>query len=182
MEYIKNLLKKTGWISLVESVIFAIIGLILICNPEQSIQVIYTILGIIFILAGAYKIFIHLTAKENGNVYDNSIVFGIMAIVIGIITMVFSKEITTLFSISIGVWIIYSSILRLSSSIRLKTISPASNLWIVSLVLSIIMLICGVYIVASAKALVATIGVFILIYAIIDICENLIFLNNVKNV
>ena len=57
MEYIKNLLKKTGWISLVESVIFAIIGLILICNPEQSIQVIYTILGIIFISLKSSPIF-----------------------------------------------------------------------------------------------------------------------------
>ena len=180
MENFKNILKKTGSISLLESILFAIIGIILIKNPEGTINFISTVLGIIFIFFGAYKIFLQLINKEKGNVYENGIVFGIMSIIIGIVVMVFGKEISTIFSLIIGIWVIYSAILRISSSIKLKSINAESKIWIISLALSIIMLICGVYIVANSAALVATIGVFILIYSIIDIIENIIFLNNIQ--
>lgn len=180
MEYLKNILKKTGWASLIESIFFAIIGIILINNPEGTISFISTILGITFIIIGAYKIINRMLAVEKGNIYDNNVIFGIMAVVIGIITIVFGKQISTLFSIVIGVWIIYSAILRIGSSMKLKEIKPESKLWIISLVLSILMLICGIYIVANSAILVATIGVFILIYSLIDIFENIIFLYNIK--
>ena len=44
------------------------------------------------------------------------------------------------------------------------------------------MLICGIYIVANSGAIVSTIGVFVLIYSIIDIIENIIFLKNVNDI
>lgn len=179
MEYLKKLLTKTGWISLVESIVFAIIGIVLIQNPEGSVKVISCILGIIFILIGVYKIIVHLAEKETGNLYDYSVVFGLMAIVIGIIMMAFSRTISTLFGIIIGIWIIYSAILRASTSIRLKELGD-SKIWIFSLILSTIMLICGIYVVVNASKIAAAIGVFVLIYSIIDIIENVIFLKNVN--
>lgn len=179
MEYLKKILTKTGWLSLVESLVFAIIGIVLIQNPEGSVKVISYILGISFIVIGVYKIIAHLVAKEKGNLYDYSVVFGLMAIVIGIVMIVFSGAISTLFGVIVGIWIIYSAILRASSSIKLKELD-SSKIWIISLVLSALMLICGIYIVANASKIVAAIGVFILIYAIIDIIENIIFLKNVN--
>src|SRR5574344_2246250 len=179
MEYLKKLLKKTGWLSLVESVIFAIIGIVLIQNPEGSVKVISYILGISFIISGAYKIIAHLAEKQTGNLYDYSVVYGLMAIIIGIIMMVFSGAISTLFGVIVGIWIIYSAILRASSSIKLKEISD-SKIWIVSIVLSVLMLICGIYIIANASKIAAAIGIFVLIYSIIDIVENIIFLKNVS--
>lgn len=181
MEYLKKILTKTGWLSLVESLVFAIIGIVLIQNPEGSVKVISYILGIAFILIGAYKIIAHLASDEKGNIYDYSIVYGIMAIIIGIIMMVFSGAISTLFGVIVGVWIIYSAILRASSSIKLKEFGT-SKIWILSLVLSVLMLICGIYIIANASKIAAAIGVFILIYSIIDIVENIIFINNVKEI
>ena len=179
MEYLKKILTKTGWLSLVESLIFAIIGIVLIQNPEGSIKVISYILGIGFIVIGVYKILAHLASKEQGNLYDYSIIYGIMAIVIGIVMIIFSGAISTLFGVIVGIWIIYSAILRASSSIRLKDLN-SSKIWIFSLILSVLMLVCGIYIVANASKIAAAIGVFILIYAIIDIIENVIFLRNVN--
>ena len=40
MEYFKNLLKKTGWVSIVESLMFAILGIILVWKPEGVMAVI----------------------------------------------------------------------------------------------------------------------------------------------
>ena len=89
MEYLKNVLKKTGWMSLVESVIFAIIGLVLIQNPEGTVKFMSYLLGAIFILVGVYKIVVHVMEKQNGGLYNYSFVYGIMAVVIGIITIAF---------------------------------------------------------------------------------------------
>ena len=50
MEYIEKIFKKTGWISILESVIFAILGAIVIWKPEGTVKAISFILGIIFIL------------------------------------------------------------------------------------------------------------------------------------
>ena len=50
MEYIEKIFKKTGWISILESVIFAILGAIVIWKPEGTVKAISFILGIIFII------------------------------------------------------------------------------------------------------------------------------------
>lgn len=81
--------------------------------------------------------------------------------------------------IIIGVWIIYSALLRATSALKLREYK--SNVWIYAIVLAVVMLICGIYIVANSGAIVSTIGVFVLIYSIIDIIENIIFLKNVND-
>lgn len=176
MEYLKHILKKSGWTSLIESIIFALIGLILIRNPEGTVSFISVFLGIALIIIGVYKIMVQLMAKEKGSLYENGIVFGIMMIILGIVTIAFGKEISTVFSVVTGIWIIYSAILRILSSLRLKEINGTSKIWIISLILSILILICGICILVNSATLVATIGVFILIYSVTDICENLILL------
>ena len=55
MEYFEKIMKKTGWTSLLSSIVFAILGIILITNPEGTVKFVSAILGIMFILAGAYK-------------------------------------------------------------------------------------------------------------------------------
>ena len=49
MEYIQKIFKKSGWISIIESVIFAILGLILIWKPEGTVKFVSYVLGIVFI-------------------------------------------------------------------------------------------------------------------------------------
>ena len=179
MEYIDKILKKTGWLSIAESIIFAIIGIVLIKNPEETVKVITYILGIIFILIGIYKIFQYESAKGKDDLYNYGLVYGAMAIIIGLITIAFSNTIGSLFRIIVGIWIIYSALLRMSSAIKLRKLED-SKLWIATLTLAILMLICGLYVIANSGTIIATIGVFILIYSIIDIIENTIFLKNVK--
>ena len=56
MEYIQKILKKSGLVGIIESLIFAVLGAILIANPEETVKVISYILGAIFIFIGIYKI------------------------------------------------------------------------------------------------------------------------------
>ena len=179
MEYLNSILKKTGMYSLISSIVFAILGIVLIAYPNGTITVISYIIGIMFFLVGAYKALNYFSNKGNYDLYNYDLAFGIIAIILGIVTIAYGSQIFSIFRILIGLWIIYSAIIRLSLSLKLKTLG--TNAWKYSLILSIVMLICGIYAIANNGIIIVTIGVIVLIYAIIDIIESIIFLNNVND-
>ena len=163
MEYLDSVLKKTGKASLVSSIIFAILGIILIAYPEGTIKFISYVIGIMFIAVGLYKGINYIKNKEIYNMFNYDMALGIIAI----------------FRIMIGIWIVYSAIIRMSLSAKLKVIE--SNTWIYSLIIAFAMIICGVFIICNSGAIVVTIGTIILIYSILDIIESIIFLKNVNS-
>ena len=179
MEYINKIFKKSGTFSIIESVIFAILGVILIINPEQTVKIISYILGAGLIIIGAYKIFIYIQEKGNNDLFNYQLIYGVMAIVIGLIAIIYSSTIGTIFRIIIGMWIIYSAVVRASSALKLKTVS--SRIWIYTLIIAIAMFICGLYVVLNEGAIIVTIGTLMLIYAMMDIIENIIFIKHLND-
>lgn len=180
MEYIEKIFKKSGWISIVESTIFAILGMILIAKPEGTVKFISTILGIIFIGVGLYKIINYFSSKGKYDFYNYDLIYGLMAGVIGIVTIAYSSQIGSIFRVIIGIWIIYSSFLRMSLALKLKNLNL--KVWIYSLVLAIIMFVCGLYITLNSGAIIITIGWMMVISSIIDIIQDVIFMKNVKEI
>ena len=173
-------LKKAGWTSILTSVVFAIIGLIMIYYPESTIMFISTIIGIFFIVVGIIKIINYFIARGNSTLFSNDIAWGLIAIILGLVTMVYSGTIESILRIMIGIWIIYSGFTRFNLSFRLKNIN--SKLWAFVLILSIIMVVGGVYVTFYPGALIVTLGVIILIYSIIDLIEGFIFMRNMNDI
>ena len=122
MEFLKKILKKTGWASILESIIFAILGIVLVCNPVGTVKLITGILGTIFIVIGICKIINYFISRENNNFYNYDLIYGLTTIVIGIIAMVYMNIIGSVFRIIIGVWIVYTSFVRVNSAIQIKRI------------------------------------------------------------
>ena len=180
MEYIKKILKKTGWISILESIIFIILGAVMVWEPEGTIKTISYIIGGIFIAIGVFKIFSYFASKGQNDFYNNDLIYGLMACVLGIVAIVCSTTISSVLRVIMGIWIIYSSFIRINLSIKLKKFT--SKIWIYSLVLAIVMFICGLYITLNQGAIMVTVGIMIIVYSVIDIIENIIFMRNVKEV
>lgn len=176
MEYLRKLLKKAGWISILESIIFAILGIILVCKPEGTVKAITYILGTVFILIGIFKIMNYFIDRGNDDFYNFDLIYGLTAIVIGIVTMAYMNVIGSIFRIIIGVWIIYTSFVRINSSLQIKRMG--SSLWSWSLALAIIMFICGLYVVINPGTIIVSIGIIMIVYSVIDIIENIIFMKN----
>lgn len=182
MNYIEKIFKRSGWFSILISLIFAVLGIILICFPTVTMTVIAYVLGIIFILIGGFRLFNYFSAKGKYDLYNTDLVFGILALVIGIITMVYSSTIIMIFRVIIGAWIIYSSLIRLNVAFKLRAQKIPTKVWGVILGLAIAMLLCGLIVIFNGGAIMMTVGIFILIYSIIDIIEEFIFLRNVKEI
>lgn len=178
MESIREFLKKQGWISILSAIGLGMLGIILIMNPVESLTFVSNILGAMFIIVGLYKIIIHFINKSKNDFYDNEIATGIIITIIGIVIFAFSKELESIFRIIIGIGVIYKSIINIDLSLKLKY--SASKIWMFSLVIGIIMLACGIYVVFTPSALIVTLGIIILVNAIIDIIDNALFINDIK--
>ena len=180
MEHFNKILKKVGFSSIVVSLIFAILGLVLIMKPEGTVKFISYIIGTMFILVGIVRIMTYVFSKNKYDFYNYDMLFGIISILIGIVAIIYTDTIGTIFRIIVGIWIIYSGLTRIDLSIKLKELN--SIVWTYSLGLSVTMLLGGIYILVNSGAIVITIGVLMLVYAIIDIIESVFFMKNVNKI
>ena len=173
----KNFLKKSGWVDILVSIVFAIIGIFMIMKTDLAIKIISYILGGIFIVIGIIKSIDYFLSKGKYDFYNYDLIYGIIAIIIGLVTIFCSGLVGSIFRFIIAFWIIYSGLIRLSMSFKLHAVEI--DMWNVSLILSIIMIISGIYILFQNGALVLTIGIIMVIYSIIDLIESVIFIRNV---
>ena len=180
MDYLQKMLKKTGVVSIVESVIFIVLGIVLIHEADVAIKIISYVLGMLFIIYGAVKVVQGIKLQKNNyEAYNYELVFGLMFIVIGIVTMYYGSAIETILRIIIGIWIIYSSLIKFTLTLKMRQLEL--RIWGYSFLLSLIMFICGLFIILNSGAIIATIGVIMIIYSVIDIIDDIICLKNIND-
>lgn len=158
--------------SLISAILFLILGIILIPNPDSIIKFVAYILGAIFILLGLTKIFSYVKHKnENPNNYTN-LGFGISFIILGVITMFCSGVIALIIRVIMGGWLLYSGIIKLILAFKLKDFKV--DKWYIPLIGSIIMIICGLYTVIVENIIIKGGGFVLVIYSIIEIIQYII--------
>lgn len=180
MENLKSVLKKNGWISILESIIFAVLGTILVYKPEGTLNIIAWILGGIFIISGIGKIIGYFISRDKNDLFNYELIYGLTAIIIGIVSIAYINVISSIFRIIIGIWIIYISFVRANSALQMKRLGI--SLWIYRLILAAIMFIGGLYVIINSNAIIVSIGAIMIIYAVMDIIENIIFMSNIKRI
>lgn len=178
----EQFLKKIGWTSIITSLCFAILGLVIAYNPNTTFQIISYVLGGILIVYGVIKILEYFRIKDINSMYSAELSFGVIAALFGIVVIVCSDMIEAMIRVLIGIWIIYSGIMRLGLAMNLQKIDTDNKIWLTVLFIALAMLICGIYIVLNPGTVMMTIGIIIVIYAIMDIIEEIIFMNNMKDI
>ena len=172
---LEKFLKRSSWTDIVISLIFILFGAMLISRPEAVISIIAFLLGGISIVIGILRIIDYYSIGNK----DNYILAMAMAlIIIGIIIMFCSDIILSMFRVIIAIWIIYSGIINLQTTIVWKEFK--SKLWILSLILSIAMIIAGIYVLINSGAILQTVGIVIAVYGIGNIIENVIFIKKIN--
>ncbi len=178
----EQILKKMGWASIITSLAFAIIGLIIAYNPNTTFKVISYLIGGIFIIFGIIKIFEYFKTKGSYDLYNYELVYGIIAILLGLVVIFCNEMIETLLRIMVGVWIVYSGAMRLGLALKLQKIDTDNKIWVAVLLIAIAILVCGLFIIANPGTLIATMGILMVVYAVMDIIEEIIFIKNVKEI
>ena len=172
----KKFLKKSGWTDIVISLIFILLGIVLIARPEAIISIIAVVLGLMFISMGALKIIDYFSTDRKDNYL---FAMAVILIIVGIVIMFCADIISSAFRILIAIWIIYSGIMNLQTTIIWKDYK--SKLWLTTLILSFVMIISGIYVLVNNGAILQTVGIAIVVYGLVNVIESVIFIKKVDD-
>lgn len=168
----KNSFKKMCTMSLTTSIILVIVGFLLLLFPEVILSLISYILGGIVLVNGALTIMRYF--KENKeNLWNFDLAYGLLCSILALVIIFNPNAIISIIPLILGIWMMISSIFKIQYSLNLKAYH--SDKWTLTLILAILTLICGVLLMVNpfggALAMTQIIGIFIIIYSVIDIIE-----------
>lgn len=158
---------KSNKISLIAAIIFLIIGVLMLANPNQVIAIISYICGIIAIIYGIYAcIKNYYNTKANSNNPSTELVIGIVSIIIGILFLLLANVIAVAIQYVFGAWILFSGINRLINGLQ---IDKSDNNFIVQIVISSLLILAGLYTILKSNLALQFIGIIMIIYAVLEI-------------
>ncbi len=172
----EKFLKKSSWTDMIVSFLFVLFGIMLIARPESIMSIISILLGAICIIMGVLKGIDYFASGKNDNYL---LAIAIVSVITGVIIMFCADIILSVFRILIAIWIIYSGIMNLQTTIVWKDYK--SRLWLLTLLVAIVMIIGGIYILVNNGAMLQIVGGIIVAYGIMDIMESAIFIKKIDN-
>lgn len=107
------------------SVVYVLLGLLLIIFQNQSLRVICYLLGAACVIYGGVRLIIYFTNKNTGTESSFGFSMGVFDVVLGLVLMAMAEQIVVLFSVIIGIAIIADSIFKLQMAIELKRLDAA---------------------------------------------------------
>lgn len=169
--------KKTIWPSLISSAVILVLGLLLFFKSSATLMGISYVLGGIIIAIGVLAI-IKFISNDHSDVSNQlNIIYGIICIISGMFFIEKPEIIGSIIPLVMGVGIIISSSLKIQQSFNFKNMNSSYFFW--SFLTALLSLICGVILLFNpfkgAVLITRIIGIFLVIYAALDICNAIIF-------
>ncbi|MBO7717955.1 DUF308 domain-containing protein [Candidatus Saccharibacteria bacterium] len=178
VEQLGNNLKQSAWMAVIESLATIILGIILIIWPNIAIKVIAYVVGIFFVIKGAYQIINYFIVKGQNDFFNNGLLVGVISVLVGITALVMGEEIANIFRIVIGIWMVYESLVRMNTAMKLYAAGIAS--WKYMLVISLMMLVLGVFVTFYSGAVITLVGWMMVLTGLVGIIGDAIFIQHVN--
>ena len=159
-----NITIKKDKSSVISSVLFLILGICLFINPTEMVKFITYIIGVIFVVYGSIKLYNYYKFKES--ISNIQLTLGITAIVLGLIIM---------FCNGVIEYVIRLVINKLIVSINSKEYNKK---WTVLLIISIILILGGLYMILKSNIVLSTVGLVLIIYSTVDIISYILYPKN----
>ncbi len=160
-----NIIDYSENTSLLSSIIFLILGCVLFTNPGGIVEFISYILGGVLIIIGIIDYLSYRKTYKNLNIANNSLlVTSIILIILGITSIICSGVIESLVRLIIGSWVLYSGIMRLINVLNFR-----QNSFVTRLIISLLLIICGLYIILKTNLVFKFIGLALIFYSVLEI-------------
>lgn len=168
--------KKTIWPSLISSGVILVLGLLLFFKSLVTLMGISYIFGGLIIAIGVLAIVRFISNNHSDISNQLNIIYGIICIISGIFFIEKPEIIGSIIPVVMGIGIIISSSLKIQQSFNLKSLNSSYFFW--SFVTALLSLICGVVLLFNpfkgAVIITKVIGIFLVMYAILDICNTIV--------
>lgn len=128
---------------LATSIVYMVLGLLLIIWPDQARQIICYALGAAALLYGAYRIIDYFARRQQaeGGV-QFGVALGIACVVLGLFLLFKANTVVAVLAAIIGVAVVIDSILRLQISLNLRRMTKSG--WIALFVTALLTLVFGI--------------------------------------
>lgn len=179
MGELKKGFSKLLSISIFSSIIILILGILLLIKPDAVIHMISTIIGILILIPGINSLINYFKTK-----YQPNLIIGIITSIIGIVLIFNSTFVASLLPFVLGVFFIVNGVNKIQYAMELKRQNVVN--YTTSLVISILIVICGVLFIVNpfrgAMVITQVIGVFMVVYSVLDISNSIIIKKDMKNI
>jgi uncharacterized membrane protein HdeD (DUF308 family) len=170
------MLKQVKWSSVLSSVAFIIVGILMIIYPNVSAAVVAYIIGIGFTVFGLINIAAYFLLDIHDTLYRNDFVIGLMALIFGVAVIVKKDLIADLIPLIMGLIIMTSGFTKLQRAVISKRIGYSDSK--VYIILSLISIIFGIVVIfflngeSMANILFIVIGAGLIYCGLSDLFAN----------
>lgn len=171
-------LKQSAWAAIIESLATIALGILLIVLPDVVVKIIAYVVGAFFIIKGACQIINYFLAKGQNDFLNNNLLVGIVSILLGVVAVLMGEDVANIFRVIIGIWLIYESLVRMNTAIKLHAVNIAA--WKYILILALIMLVFGIFITFYTGAVIVLIGWTMVLVGVIGIIGDIMFIRRVN--
>ena len=184
LERMVSMIKKINEyinLSIILSVLFMIVGVLLIVWPKASLDTFAYVIGTILIIYGIYSFIDSFSINPALCLFQMT--NSILSFLLGICVFLNPSIFESILPIALGIFFIISGAFSSRISFIIKDID---NSYILSLFTSILMIICGVVLIINPgnTALVITtlIGIILIVYSVSAIVDMFVFKSRVKEI
>ena len=178
----KEMLRKMFTLSIFSSILFIVIGLLLFFKPGDTLKTISYIIGGLILVFGIFGVARFSKSEKKGLNFD--LIYAILSFVAGLIIIFNPEALASIIPIILGIWIVINSAIKIQYSFYIK--SDTSKKWVATLVMSLITLVCGIVLLfnpfKAASYVAQAVGLFIMVYAVIDLVESFMLKTKQNNV
>ena len=168
-------------LSIILSVLFMIVGVLLIIWPKASLDTFAYIIGTILIVYGIYSFIDSFTI--NPIFFFFQMVTSILSFLLGICVFLNPSIFESIIPITLGIFFVISGIFSLRISFIIKDMGSS---FVMSLISSILMIICGIILIINPAGtiivLTTLIGILLIVYSISNVVDMCIFKSRVKEI
>ena len=151
--------------SLLNPIIYLVLGILLIFKSNEVVELYFYVLGIIVIISGSQSFVLYYQNKEVVQYKNINLTIAIASVIIGVLLIILSGILEASIRYVLGFFFIFMGISRLLTSISFnnyKNFSTISNIVLIAL---------GIYSIFFSNAVLVIIGVILVINAIILFIE-----------
>lgn len=170
-ETIDERFNKMLSISIVSSIVIALVGAVLLFMPKLSNKLIGVIMGSLFILYGITTIYKYIT-RNGAKLYSLNLLYGIIILLIGVIIVLVPFSVTSFLTICLGLYLIIIGINKVTYGIWFKIGNHSS--WLITLVIGIMLIFFGILVLSnpfSSLMITRLVGAFLILASILDITD-----------
>ena len=179
---LKDVLKSYERDSIIISILYIILGLLLVINPTKSIISIVFTFGFFLVGSGIIAILNYCLIPQEEKIYSLDFLKGVLNILAGILIIIFKNDLVNVLPVLLGLFIIFSHLFKMQMIFNFSSLLTGMSIWFI--ILEILWIIFGVLLILNPFKGLITIGslagIFLVVSEIGNIISSIIILRKIK--